>query len=406
MRILFLSTRSPYPLISGHSLRTYHTLKGACRAHSVTLVTFIQLQEELRDENVRHLKNFCQNVNQFPVPVDFSKALLWGSLLRNVFSPLPFIAQKYDVTAFRERVKKVVSEGMDLVHVDLLPLAVYRNEFKSLPAVLINHNVESVRLYRWYKSERNLGKKIFLGLQWLKLRAFERSEMNKFECCVAVSELDKVSLEGMGVKSKIFVVPNGTDTDFFTPTSKSSEEKSALWIGHMDVHTNRDAVLYFWRQIYPILKRKMQSVKVTFVGTAPPREIFEFAETNGNVEVTGFVDDIRPHVGKAGVVMVPIRIGSGTRLKILDTMAMGKAIVSTSVGCEGLNVTNGKDIIVADTAESFAEGVVRVLKDGKLKKDIERNALELAKRYDWRLIVDKQEAAYEYALKKNKLNHA
>ena len=140
----------------------------------------------------------------------------------------------------------------------------------------------------------------------------------------------------MGVQNKLFVVPNGTDTKFFKPNSNRVNGNSVLWIGHMDVHTNKDAVLYFWKEIYPILGRKNPKVQMTFVGTAPPKEIAEAAKTDGQVRVTGFVDDIRPYIDEAAVMVVPIRIGSGTRLKILDAMAMGKAIVSTSVGCEGL----------------------------------------------------------------------
>jgi glycosyltransferase involved in cell wall biosynthesis len=405
MNILFLSTCSPYPLISGHSLRTYHILKGASQKHDVTLVTFVQLPEhELKDENLAHLRSFCKAVYPFKIPVDFSKVKLASSLFINLFSPLPFVAQKYDAPLMRQKIREIMqTEYIDLVHVDMLPLTVYVNEFEDLPRILVNHNVESVRLYRWFQTEPNPIKKAYLGLQWLKLRSFEHSAMEKFDGCVVVSETDKELLRSMGVKNKLFVVPNGTDTKFFKPNNSKVKENSVLWIGHMDVHTNRDAVLYLWKEIYPILRQKYPEVKMTLVGTAPPKEIAEAANEDGQVRVTGFVDDIRPYIDEAAVIVIPIRIGSGTRLKILDSMAMEKAIVSTSVGCEGLNVEDGKNILIADDPEDFADKTIELIKNTGMRIILQKNALELAKSYDWDLIKEGQEAVYQDVIRRRTL---
>ncbi|MDD1757916.1 MAG: glycosyltransferase [Methanotrichaceae archaeon] len=405
MNILFLSTRSPYPLISGHSLRTYHILKGAAQNHNIILVTFVQLPEhELKKENLDHLRSFCKAVYPFEIPADMSRTKLATMLFLNLFSSLPFVAQKYDAPLMRQRIRGIIQEGhIDLVHVDMLPLAAYISEFENLPKILVNHNVESVRLYRWFRTEPNPVKKVFLGIQWLKLKTFEQSAMNKFDGCVVVSELDRELLIKMGVKSRLFVVPNGTNTKFFKPNNNKVIENSVLWIGHMDVHTNKDAVLYFWKDIYPILKKRYPQVKMTFVGTAPPKEIADAAPQDPLLKATGFVDDIRPYIDEAAVMVVPIRIGSGTRLKILDAMAMGKAIVSTSVGCEGLNVNDGKDILIADSPEDFAGKTIELLKNADKRVNLERNAIELAKSYDWDLIGEKQEAAYEDVMRRKGL---
>jgi len=405
MNILFLSTRSPYPLISGHSLRTYHILKGAAQNHNVTFVTFVQLPEhELKKENLDHLKSFCKAVYPFEIPADLSRITLAKMLFLNLFSSLPFVAQKYDAPLMRQKIREIIqTEHIDLVHVDLLPLTAYINEFEHLPKILVNHNVESIRLYRWFRTEPNPVKKAYLGIQWLKLRSFERSAMNKFDGCVVVSGIDKELLLKMGVRSKLFVVPNGTNTKFFTPHNGKVVENSVLWIGHMDVHTNKDAVLYFWKDIYPILKRKYPEVKMTFVGTAPPKEIAAASKLDGHVRATGFVGDIRPYIDEAAVMVVPIRIGSGTRLKILDAMAMGKAIVSTSVGCEGLNVNDGKDIVIADDPENFAVKTIELLKSADKRVNLEKNALELAKTYDWDLITQRQEAVYRDVMRRRSI---
>ena len=403
MNILFLSTRSPYPLISGHSLRTYHILKGAAQKHRVTFLTYTQLPEhELKKTNLDHLRGFCHEVYPFRIPVDESRFNLTISIFRNMFSPLPFVAHKYGTVAMRQQIRKILKkQTIDLVHVDLLPLSIYYNEFNELPKILVNHNVESLRLLRWYQTEPNWVKRNYLGLQYLKLRSFERSAMEKFDCCVVVSELDKQVLVNMGVENNIFVVPNGTDTDFFKPGGKETIENSVLWLGHMDVHTNKDAVLYYWQDIFPIIRKRYPQMEMIFVGTSPPREIADFARSDPNVKVTGFVNDIRPYLETAAVMVVPIRIGSGTRLKILDAMAMGKAIVSTSVGCEGLGITDGKNILVADNPEEFASQVLSLLRNQSLRNDIEKNARNLAEKYDWNYLNMLQEDVYQSALQKH-----
>jgi len=361
-------------------------------------------EHELKKENLDHLKSFCKAVYPFEIPADLSRITLAKMLFLNLFSSLPFVAQKYDAPLMRQKIREIIqTEHIDLVHVDLLPLTAYINEFEHLPKILVNHNVESIRLYRWFRTEPNPVKKAYLGIQWLKLRSFERSAMNKFDGCVVVSGIDKELLLKMGVRSKLFVVPNGTNTKFFTPHNGKVVENSVLWIGHMDVHTNKDAVLYFWKDIYPILKRKYPEVKMTFVGTAPPKEIAAASKLDGHVRATGFVGDIRPYIDEAAVMVVPIRIGSGTRLKILDAMAMGKAIVSTSVGCEGLNVNDGKDIVIADDPENFAVKTIELLKSADKRVNLEKNALELAKTYDWDLITQRQEAVYRDVMRRRSI---
>ncbi|MBT1074645.1 glycosyltransferase family 4 protein [Geobacter grbiciae] len=400
MNVLFLSTKSPYPLINGHSLRTYHTLRDAARRHDVTLVTFIQQPEhELKPEHIEHLRSFCKEVHTFPIPVDQSRAKLAISLGCNLLSDLPFVASKYDSPAMRAKIREIIANNkIDLVHVDLLPLSVYLNEFSHLPKILVNHNVESVRLQRWAESDPSPLKRAFLKLQWQRLCRFEKEMVNRFDRCIAVSELDRDVLLGMGITIPISVVPNGTNTEFFKPMGRPPVENSVLWLGHMDVHTNRDAVLYFWREICPLIRQRKPDAEFIFVGTAPPREIADAAAGDLRVKVTGFVDDIRTHVDEARVVVVPIRIGSGTRLKILDAMGMGKAIVSTSVGCEGLAVEHGRNILVADTPDAFADGVMSVLVDRDLREALERNARECALTYDWGMLCEEQERTYQAAV--------
>ncbi len=237
----------------------------------------------------------------------------------------------------------------------------------------------------------------------LKLRRFEKLAINNFDGCVVTSDVDYQILRKLGNTSRLYVVPNGTDTEFFRQSRKKTSENSMLWIGHMDVHTNRDAVLYFWHDIYSRIRKRCPNVSMTFVGTSPPKEIAHAAETDGQIIVTGFVEDIRPYVQDAAVVVVPIRIGSGTRLKILDAMAMGKAIISTSVGCEGLNVTDGENILIADYPEEFANRTIGLLENKDRREKLEQNGRKLAMTYDWKPIQKIQEAVYQDVMKRRVL---
>ena len=403
MNVLFLSTRSPYPLVSGHCLRTYYTLKGAAERHNVIFVTFIQKEEELKKENIDHLKEFCHAVYPFKIPAYSSPLKLLASLLINLFSPLPYVAQKYDVPTFRRKIRKIIlKEKIDLVHVDMLPLSQYINEFEEIPKLLVDHNVESIRLFRWFKEEKNFLKKVYLGLQWLKLKRYEAKTVGKFDACILVSEYDKKLMKRMNPQAKLFVVPNGTDTEYFKPRDLQEIPNSIVWFGHMDVHTNRDAVLYFWREILPIILKKFPDAKIMFVGSDPPKSIVKRSMVDKRIKVTGAVEDIRPYVQQAAVVIVPIRIGGGTRLKILDAMAMGKVIVSTSIGCEGIDVTDGKNILIADSPNDFASKVVTLLKNDKFRIKLKENARKLAKKYDWRNIQKLQEKVYGYVINKHR----
>ena len=199
MNVLFLSTRSPYPLISGHSLRTYHILRGVAEYHDTTLITFAQLESELKKENLDHLRSFCRAVYPFRIPVDTSRMKLSALLAFNLLTPRPFVAQKYDVPIVRHKIRQIVDrDRIHLVHVDMLPLSVYINEFQHLPKILVNHNVESIRLYRWFRTESNVFKKVYLAIQWLKLRAHEQIRQL---CCSIGDGQTNLSEDGNQKKS-------------------------------------------------------------------------------------------------------------------------------------------------------------------------------------------------------------
>jgi glycosyltransferase involved in cell wall biosynthesis len=321
----------------------------------------------------------------------------------NLFSPLPYVAQKYDILEYRKKIKEIIlAEDIDMVHVDMLPLAQYRHEFKGLPMLLVDHNIEYIRLYRWYKEEKNFIKKAYLSLQWKKLKRYESNMLNKFDACIFVSDADRILAEKMNSEAKTFTVPNGTDTQFFQQINTSELPKSMVWFGHMDSHTNLDAVKYFSDKILPDIFKHVPDATVTFVGSHPPEFILKMASHDKRIRVTGEVDDIRPHVKNHKVIVVPLRIGGGTKLKVLDALAMSKAIVTTSVGAEGIDVKNGEEIFIEDTAQEFSSRVVTLLKDENLCNKIAKNAAEKSLSYDWKNIQKQQETVYQFIVNKTR----
>jgi glycosyltransferase involved in cell wall biosynthesis len=210
-----------------------------------------------------------------------------------------------------------------------------------------------------------------------------------------MSEVDQAALRGLDPSVRTWVVPNGVDTGYFRPADPESvEAESLIFTGTMSWEPNVDATIHFCGDIFPLIQRTYPGVRLTIVGAEPTEAVRRLGDQRG-VTVTGSVKDVRQYIGRAAVVIVPIRLGSGTRLKILEAMAMGKAVISTAVGCEGLEVTPGKDIEVANSPEAFAVAVCRLLGDPARRRALgEAGRRLVTDRYDWRIIARQQDAVY------------
>ena len=396
MHVLFLSTRSPYPINGGHPQRTFHLLQEAARRHYVSFVTFIQHPEEW--DGLDKIKEFCQEVYAFEAPSDSSKFALGAGLVANTISSRPFVAQKYDTMAFRRTIRRVREDhGIDLLHLDMLPLVAYANEAPNKAKVLVHHNVEHVLLQRRADTEKGLARRFWLE-QARRLKNYEAEAVRKVTRSIAVSDVDAEILTQLAPGCQVRTVPNGVNTEYFTPMDVPVDPLEILYVGAMTHHPNVDAVRYFCEKSWPIIRAAKPNAKFTIVGAHPPPDLKALEERYGGVTVVGQVPDIRPYVARASVYVVPLRIGGGTRLKILDAMAMGKAVVTTSIGCEGLEVTDGRDIIIADTPELFAGWVLDVMKNPEMQQAIGVSARATVERlYTWKRLGELQEMVYQEA---------
>jgi len=270
----------------------------------------------------------------------------------------------------------------DVAVCDFLDAAVNFPSSPTVPSVLFQHNVESEIWRRHAETETNPAKRPIYGMEFRKMLAYEKSAVQSFPHVIAVSEHDRQLMRAWVDPAQITVVPTGVDLRHYQPDVTDREVAPlVMFVGAMDWEPNVDAVEFFCGEIWPSVLARIPEAKFRIVGRNPDRRVQQFA--GSSVEVTGRVPAVIHHLREAAVVIVPLRIGGGTRLKIYEAMAAGKAVVSTSVGAEGLDVHHGRDIVLADDSKAFADAVLMLLQDGVVRKRYERAAAELAARYDW-----------------------
>lgn len=298
---------------------------------------------------------------------------------------------------------QIARHTFDIVHVDTIALAGYLKNLNGLPAVLNHHNVESTLLLRRAATEKNPATRAYIGLQGRKLRRTEQRALSAFDGNISVSDLDGQELSELNPKATICVVPNGTDTEFFKPIDGVDEDLSLVFAGSMAWYPNGDAMILFGEKIWPLIKRELPDIQMNLIGSRAPAEVVKLGQVDSQFKVLGFVDDVRPTIARAAVYVVPIRVGGGTRLKILDAMAMGKAIVSHPIGAEGLDVTDGKDIVIAEEPELFAKRVVELVRDVKSRQLISAQARKsVVEKYSWSTIIPKMEQFYQEIAKRKR----
>lgn len=372
MKILFLSTKAPLPTNDGHSLRTFNLLRQVARNHEVYLISFVKFDTEYR--YLEDMRALCNYVAYFPVKENRSRIQLVLSLLRNLFSTKPFVLQKYDQDNMRREIQALVNRiSFDIIHVDMLPLACFLDLFGCIPLVLNAHNVESALLSRQVVAESNILRRWYFSIQQRRLACFEQAIFQKATHVAVCSEQERYLAMEIAPKGNFSVVPNGVDTDFFRANEQPiSNQQDLVFVGGLNWYPNLHGLKWFDKEVMPTLRLECPTVKLHIIGRKVKGITWCHPE---NILVHGFVDDIRPYIERASVFVVPLRIGGGTRLKVLDAMAMGKAIVSTTIGAEGLGTTDGVNIRLADTAEIFASETLACLRNATISKELGKNAV-------------------------------
>jgi sugar transferase (PEP-CTERM/EpsH1 system associated) len=390
VNILWLKTELLHPVDKGGKIRTYQMLKELKRDHEITYLT---LDDGAAAVDAREKANeYCHEVISIPhhTTAKFSAAF-YSELASNLLSPLPYAIKKYESAPMREQVVTLgASRRFDLIVCDFLAPAANVPREVACPTVLFQHNVEAMIWKRHYEVQSNPLKQAYLRGQWRKMRAFESESCRRFDTVVTVSREDREMIEREYEAENVYDVPTGVDVEFFKPSGDVvPEAHNLVFTGSMDWLPNEDAIRYFTEQIMPLIKQKVPGVTLTVVGRNPYPGLLELSKHDDSIVVTGRVDDVRPFMEKAAAYIVPLRIGGGTRLKIFEAMAMEKAVVSTTVGAEGLPVRNDEELILADTPEAFAGSVVRLLQDQTLARSLgQRAAARVRETFGWRRVAE------------------
>ncbi len=376
LKVLFFSQRFPYPMDTGGKIRTGKLLEKLKDEFDITLISNVESPRD--DPYLDRMPALCSSFRPVPWKETEKYSLsFYVKLIGAMFSRYPFTVINDYSKDLESKIRGVVNEqNYDLLVCDFLQPSLNVSKIKNHPSLLFQHNVESMIVRRHYESATDPLSRLFWWLQWQKMRRYERETCTRFNGIVAVSEQDKNLLEQEFGTRNVFTIPTGIDTEFFSPRRGNVEKDSLVFTGSMDWLPNEDAILFFAREILGKIRAQVPGVKLTVVGRNPSRRLNNELKRYPEIEVVGWVEDIRPFVSRHMLYIIPLRIGGGTRIKVYEAMAMGKAVVSTAVGVEGLPVTSGVNVIIADDPERFAQSVIRALRDSELRTVIEKMARE------------------------------
>lgn len=389
MRILFLHSQIPWPANTGAKIRTYQLIKNLAAEHQITLACFGQ-----GEEVPQAIREVTAATLLLPGTTS-GRGTMLRALLRSLGNRLPFSVNKYKQKAAVRAVAQLwQQQPFDLVHVDQPHMAVFLRPEWRVPVLIHEHNVESQIARRFYEQAGNKLLKAFLYLQYRRMERFEQQLWHRYDQVVAVSEQDRQTIRTVVPDKSVPVVENGVDLDYYTYRDSPGKAASLIYVGSMDWLPNEDAMVWFARSIFPAIRRQRPDCELTIVGRAPSEPVRRLAEAPG-IRVTGTVDDVRPFLAEATLLVVPLRIGGGSRLKILEAMSAGLPVVSTSIGCEGLAVEAGKHLLIADSPERFAADVHELLGDPELQKKLRQAGRKLVvERYSWATMASQLSAVY------------
>jgi len=388
MKILFITPRFPYPPLKGDQVRSYNQIRILSQKHSITLLSFIENSEELN--HVPVLKKFCGRIETLGLRPLHS----YLNVVLGLFSPLPLQIHYYYSSEMEKRISTVTeNEDFDIVHVQLIRMAPYLADLHETPKVIDLTDALSLNMERRYRYDKGI-LKLGAYIEWQRVKKYEPEVCRRFDQAIVVSPTDKRAISPF---QNLHVNPNGVDTDHFTLVLEGREPSSIIFTGNIGYFPNTDAVHWFSREVFPLIKARIPHVKLYVVGN-PPKDI-RYLSTDENIVVTGFVDNIHEYLARATIAVCPMRSGSGIQNKVLEAMASGTPIVTTEYALDGIQATPGRDLIVANEPREFAHRVVELLENPSLRRKLAVNARQLIeKKYTWEISVRQLEAIYGAAI--------
>jgi sugar transferase (PEP-CTERM/EpsH1 system associated) len=394
VRILTISEALPYPPDSGSPQRVYGLLLRLAREHEVWVATLLDAPAQA--EGLAKVRDLGLHVEAAVYRRRTPVGHLPG-LARYALQGKPLELRFKYSHELADTIRRLASQvDFDIVQIEHSDMALY---LEALPAaarcrrILVFHNIIFRQWERIAQVERRPALRARAWLYSRMMRRWEPRYAARFDRCIAVSEADRALLKATNPNLRVDVAPNGVDTQRLQPLPREIGSRRVLFVGMMSYEANADAALFFCRQALPHLRRMVGDVETWIVGMNPPAEVLALA--GDDVHVTGRVDDVAPYYQRSAVCVTPLRAGGGTRLKILEAMALGRPVVSSTVGCEGLDVRDGEHLLIADSPEQFARQTARLLSDERLCERIVRQARQLVEeRYDWEVVAQRVQRIY------------
>jgi polysaccharide biosynthesis protein PslH len=389
LNVLVIAARLPFPPRWGFATRVYHLTRQIAARHNVTLLTYAGSADA---ENVERLRQeFAVETVTRDHP---SRRAKRAKQLRSLASRTPYDSLATHSADMQRLIDRVAAaQRVDVVQIESTLLSIFRLPKDAL-VIVDEHNIDYEYYDRMRENERSPLRRAFYRLEQLRFRRFEQRCWREVDGCVMTSEREAAEVRQVAPETPAIGVPNGVDVDYFQPSEEPVEPRTIVFNGTLDYRPNLDGAAFLVEQILPRLRERHPDVRVILVGRGSRADLGSF--TGPGVEVTGEVPDVRPYLARAAVVAVPIRTGSGTRLKVVEGLAMGKPMVSTTLGCEGVDVRHEEHLLIADTAEAFAESLARLLDDPDYGEALGRaGRRKMVDEYSWAYAGQLLESLYQ-----------
>jgi sugar transferase (PEP-CTERM/EpsH1 system associated) len=391
MRVLHFAPRVCWPLDTGAKLRNYHLARVLAERSKVTLLAFTDQNESSPEppEPLAPLENPYDQV----ITVKRDPAYTFAKIVRGLWGRTPLPVLNYTTGSMKTALEgTLATKPFDVMQVESIHLMAYLPLVRAVPkqplVICDWHNIESELMQRYSEREPNLLRQAYAAKTARLMRELERRATHDFDAHLVVSEKDADRLRALNPDVRVFVVENGVDTSYYADAQMERgadlpRKRRIVFVGSMDYHANIEGVVKFAREVWPLLRARQPNLVFTIVGRDPAREVRELAQSPG-IEVTGTVDDVRPFYRNAVASVVPLNVGGGSRLKILEAMAAGVPVVSTTLGAEGLRVQHDKNVLIADTNEQQIEAILGVVENQEQQKRLVDGGRALvANHYDW-----------------------
>ncbi len=409
MKILWLSHLIPYPPKGGVLQRSHYLIRELAKYHQVDMLAFNQKKLvkpffRSNEEGVHKAKTFfnsiCVNLDVCDIPSQKSFYSTYKVALKSLlYEPYNINWLKSEDYAIKLK-KWLDREDYDVVHFDTISLLPYlKLVLSGMATTLDHHNIESHMLKRRAKKERSFFRRLYFWQEGNRLARYEQKFCTRFDLNFTCSDVDTDRLHKISPQAKVMTIPNGVDLDYFKPLGKTVQRKSIIFVGRMNWYPNIEAVQFLAEKIWPYLKKKVPDLECEIIGANPPPQIRDYSFRWPDFHVHGYVDDVRPLIESASVYVCPIQDGGGTKIKILDAMALKKAIVAHPIACEGIQVKDGQDILLAENENAFINYIYHLINDEEKRASLGYNACQTIKdRYDYAIIGKKLSEAFSLCI--------